>query len=51
MGVTYNAAAVIGCKVPKSKIWVNKKTRSYQHVIHGHVNFCSECGKNCGQRK
>ncbi len=46
MSTTYNTAAVIGCKVPRTKIWIRKETRSCRHVVvDDNANFCPECGK------
>jgi hypothetical protein len=46
MSTTYHAAAVVGCLVPRSKIFLKKEMRTCDHPIpEGNPKFCSECGK------
>ncbi len=46
MSTTYHAAAIIGCRIPRSKIFLKKKIRTCEHTLsEGNPKFCQECGK------
>ena len=46
MSTTHHAAAIIGCKIDKSKVMFEKSVRSCEHTALTHpAKFCPECGK------
>ncbi|KKN99069.1 hypothetical protein LCGC14_0143160 [marine sediment metagenome] len=49
MSTTYHAAAVVGCRIPKSKIFLTEKVRECEHNIpESRIKddeFCAKCGK------
>lgn len=50
MSDTYNAAAIIGCRIPKSKVFVGKPVRGCDHDLPqpyaiSEEKFCNKCGK------
>lgn len=47
MSTEYNAAAIVGCKIDKSKVFFTEEVRSCKHPIPmENAKFCPECGKN-----
>lgn len=46
MSTTYNAAAIVGCKIDKSKVFFIEQVRSCKHPISiENAKFCPECGE------
>lgn len=50
MSPTYHAAAVVGCRIPKSKIFLKERFRGCEHGLpqpcdSGKEEFCAQCGK------
>lgn len=50
MSTTYHAAAVIGCRIPKSKLFLEEEIRGCEHELpkkydSDETQFCAQCGK------
>lgn len=45
MSIEYCAHSVIGMKLPKKDLFINKTARSCSHNIDDNMKFCPECGK------
>lgn len=44
MSTTFHAAAVIGCKVAREKIFPKEDIRRCKHVVNETTKHCPECG-------
>ena len=51
MSTTHHAAAIVGCKIDKSEIFLKEKVRSCEHPLpegvrfRNYAKFCPDCGK------
>ena len=50
MSTTHHAAAIVGCRIPLSKLFVTNTIRSCGHPTPiGNAQFCPDCGKKLWQ--
>lgn len=46
MSTTHHAAAIVGCLIPRSKLFSKKKVRTCGHPLpEGNPQYCQDCGK------
>ncbi len=45
MSTTYHAAAIIGCRIDRSRIFLPERVKRCEHPSDGNAKFCSRCGQ------